>query len=1065
MCLGVSVIPCDLGICLNTIKCFTDQPGRSVISNDNTEADQTRYRTRDLRKDPLFAERPYVTGWPHMRAYLEVPLRTSTGLVIGSYCVVDDKLRDDFDDGKSVPIMAEIAQTIMDHLDLLRFKQQYERAERLIRGLGVFVDGCSSLRNLPQDGSDHAPAYKVPLDDDAFTMDSNQPHAHPTSPASSRPSKTTPSSSGNTPHSSTTDVTTPMSSDTSVDPFETQANPANCAELEDAPCPQKSTPPPGPRDAKMAFSRAANLIREGTSIEGIVFLDACPTGFGTLHNTPPPLTRCPSDETAVPVSKDFEGGPTCDLLGFSTGSSTAPINGDFNIPESLLQRLIHSNPNGRLIYADEHGPILDPARVTDQHYFSPDVGVSEAKRLASKADIEELFRIIPQARSVLFLPLWDYQRDNWYAATVGWTTDPTRSFEENDMTYVSAFSNSIMIEVARLNALVTSTVKGDFISSISHEFRSPLHGIMASVELLDEVSQDPEQRQLTSMITSCATTLLDTTNHLLDYAKINRLVKDDRPPLNRASLSAHSDPGKPDQSLSSTVDLARLVEEVVEGAFVGHALQSNSKLLRDGLFVDSPVLVALDIERRATWDLRTEPGAWRRMVMNLFGNALKYTMRGSIQVSLEAIETTCLSSDSSRTDICFTVRDTGCGMSPDYVKRQLFTPYAQENILSTGVGLGLSIVHHLVRELGGTIDVESTLGVGTLMKVTIPTDASAGGLQQPDVDREKEDWESFHSLRGRTVVALDFDASENSLSSSHSLLPTFTTMAKSWLGVDVLAPGPRTYVGFDMDVADLTLIEAQGSPRAVSPDMPLIVLCNSAPTGPQKQTSLFRNATFLVQPFGPRKLAWTVAKAFARWTLDVPVPAPEAPPISFKAPSVNTKVGDLADSMRKASIVTPSEQVSPIDSPMTAPTDSIASRLLPPTPPALQTHVLVVDDNSVNLKILTTYMKKLKCTYVTATNGLEAVQAFRNADQAFDYIFMDISMPIMDGFEATREIRAEERNRPRGSGIPRTCIIALTGLGSSDSQREAFTSGVDTYLMKPVKLKTLKELVLGGQTP
>lgn len=120
--------------------------------------------------------------------------------------------------------------------------------------------------------------------------------------------------------------------------------------------------------------------------------------------------------------------------------------------------------------------------------------------------------------------------------------------------------------------------------------------------------------------------------------------------------------------------------------------------------------------------------------------------------------------------------------------------------------------------------------------------------------------------------------------------------------------------------------------------------------------------------------------------------------------------------------------------------------------------MLLVDDNPVNLKMLVMYMTKLKVEHLTATNGLEAVEAYRAADRAIDYVLMDISMPVMDGLTATREIRAFEIASHR----KRSVIAALTGLGSAQAQQEAYSSGVDIFLAKPVAMKTIKELVSGG---
>jgi len=130
--------------------------------------------------------------------------------------------------------------------------------------------------------------------------------------------------------------------------------------------------------------------------------------------------------------------------------------------------------------------------------------------------------------------------------------------------------------------------------------------------------------------------------------------------------------------------------------------------------------------------------------------------------------------------------------------------------------------------------------------------------------------------------------------------------------------------------------------------------------------------------------------------------------------------------------------------------------------------VLLVDDNVINLKILTTYIARLGCTYHTAVNGLEAVQAFMTETRPFDLVFMDVSMPVMNGFDATREIRALEKNRNdkersegrERAGTGRCKVIALTGLGSEESRQEAMGCGMDLVLTKPVRMGELRRLVL-----
>lgn len=115
---------------------------------------------------------------------------------------------------------------------------------------------------------------------------------------------------------------------------------------------------------------------------------------------------------------------------------------------------------------------------------------------------------------------------------------------------------------------------------------------------------------------------------------------------------------------------------------------------------------------------------------------------------------------------------------------------------------------------------------------------------------------------------------------------------------------------------------------------------------------------------------------------------------------------------------------------------------------------LLVDDNHVNLKILAAYMKKMQLTYDTATNGKEAVDQYTQSPQSYACILLDISMPVMDGFEAARQIRGFEGKGSAEKAVP---IFALSGLASEEAQREAYGSGIDLFLLKPVKLQVLGE--------
>ena len=213
----------------------------------------------------------------------------------------------------------------------------------------------------------------------------------------------------------------------------------------------------------------------------------------------------------------------------------------------------------------------------------------------------------------------------------------------------------------------------------------------------------------------------------LDYAK--------------TSNSATLVPSKLKQSLESQpkkatrLDLSMLVETVVEGIFAGHnyrkltfeALDSKNQSNAHGptTFTTSheDVMIILSDDWQTSWVFESQTGGWKRILMNLFGNALKYTHSGYVQVSLKANTLPGSSTSPAQRVVNLQIDDSGKGMSKDYLKYELFTPFAQENHLSVGTGLGLSIVRQLVTDLGGKINIQSEVGYGTTVKVSVPLDS------------------------------------------------------------------------------------------------------------------------------------------------------------------------------------------------------------------------------------------------------------------------------------------------------------------------------------------------------
>ncbi|KAI9721273.1 MAG: hypothetical protein M1812_002435 [Candelaria pacifica] len=724
-----------------------------------------------------------------------------------------------------------------------------------------------------------------------------------------------------------------------------------------------------------------------------------------------------------------------------------------------------------------------------------------------------------------------------------------------------------MAEVSRLESIIANQQKGDFIGSISHELRSPLHGVLASSEFLSDTSCDAYQQSLVNTINSCGQTLLDTINHVLDFSKINSFKKNwrvngnssNRPRSSSRTRSNGNSAGA--TALLVETNVAVVIEQVIESVFAGRVYQDISTLDNDlkstaDMKCDE-VSVHIDVTP-GDWNLITQPGALRRVIMNLFGNALKYTARGWIKVRL-----TFENTDKETQSVQLTVTDTGKGISSEYLRTKLYTPFAQENSLAPGTGLGLSIVRSIVNMLEGEINIRSEIGSGTEVQVSIPMvkGSSGGGTPESALSLNNNGPLAHHEIvaivrqaaQGKTFAIHGFGTKDTTASTSHNTANTGLQLLESylvnWFGFKV-ASSPSSHIDIvvanETIVADLTTAEL-GTPGKQNGPI-LLVICKSSTRS--MKTSEMHDAEGIVEvisePIGPYKLANALEICLRRYNVQrggVSMPSnslktspdqldkatPNGPFEGFEvmtledsrvspalsarndgmlsrpnnpkalkeqSPLCNQEIGeydapfpslDLPPkeiSPRQSLTVTPNkasllsekassppyrDNTTPCDSPSATQTNgskknSEGSPLSQNTQDKKQSpEILLVDDNLINLKLLETFMKKRKYQSVkSATNGLIAVEAYNEAKR-FDVIFMDISMPIMDGFEATRAIRTIEQesraNSSRRPPDPPALIIALTGLASSRDQSEAFQSGVDLYMTKPVTFRDVGKLL------
>lgn len=331
-----------------------------------------------------------------------------------------------------------------------------------------------------------------------------------------------------------------------------------------------------------------------------------------------------------------------------------------------------------------------------------------------------------------------------------------------------------MNELSRLDTIASDQVKTTFVSLISHELRSPLHGILGSIQFLQDSLLDSFQVTMLNSMAACGQTLLDTIDHVLDYSKVNepsqnvlskRLKGTKTICLSSKPLKTH----RPTITASPhpAVDLGLATEEVVEAVFAGQSYQAISDVLdvgtisplesrnadHDSSFFQIPVkrkscFIVLDVEDQ-DWSFCLPIGAWRRILMNIFGNALKFTESGHIKVSLRANRS---KGPERFTYVTVSVGDTGPGISQEFLANKLFQPFSQENPHVNGTGLGLSIVRQIIENIGGKVEVTSNISEGTQVVVKLALPRS----QTPQIDSPQRVTflSALPRLQGRKICIL-----------------------------------------------------------------------------------------------------------------------------------------------------------------------------------------------------------------------------------------------------------------------------------------------------------------------
>ncbi|EHY53530.1 hypothetical protein HRR83_003735 [Exophiala dermatitidis] len=1135
----------------------------------------------DLAADERFKSRPYAGKG--ISFYCGVPITTKLGHVIGVYTVTDDKPRSGLSPDQ-LRFMTDMAVIVVQHLEIVKNERARARGERLIQGIGTFIEGDATeeAAQIKPDSRPPPPfnvqseARRMSSEAQADGVDTESPGTN-NSAERTDPNETGVEEGDQGPAAPESDL--PSEHDVLISELQRRQAlgvvhegtiPARPKRLH-ARDRSTATKEKAFSDSLRVFDRAAAILRDCLCVDGVVYLNASSANLSSgssMQNANQAVSvmqhshnktkrgnerKSTANQPAEDARHDFSAhDSTASDSSTATGksstdsSSARPVRQNaevlgiarlqpgrpIKIPEQTLRRFVRRHSDGKCFSFDQHGKPSSSDETSDSNPNNPDDTAAMNEDQASKAPLRHfpttnaLMKAFPGARKIVFLPLWDFAKGRWHSGMVIWSNDPNRLTNiQDDISYLKAFNNAVMNEVNRINLALSDTAKATFLANISHELRSPLHGILGSIEFLHDTAMDDFQSSMVISVETCGKTLLDTVNHVLDYAKINSLSKGGSLRSNSRDNHHQIEPSNSDSSLVEDFDMAVVVEEAVEAVYAGQVFrtanadgvsghgqrlgggqtaadramqkrrETKENVSQASVANKSSVRLTLNIDDDTNWMVRSQPGAVRRIVMNILGNALKYTSRGSIDVALKVDDSRKKSS--SNLHMMLKVTDTGRGMSGEFMKNHAFTAFSQEDSLATGTGLGLSIVRQIVDSLGGTIDLSSEKDIGTEVKIwlSLPKsqkeDSSDSDRNLIAEIREMTKGLELCLLLPHLLEKPEVHPTPRTLRPMPSVEDSIRNLMAQWFKMKVRAapnmegdPPPNFFIYPEPPPIDY-LMDRHGRTKT-NREIPVIVLCTNAfeaaslrSHGIHRLTDIGRIIEVIAQPCGPQKIAKVLQRCMQRMKLLDSSHSPGATdqvPMSVErnkeadlatVPSANAAKtqginhsnhdnvqvdGTGSDHNKTGSPSSSNGSATPRES------DGSSVRADDDTKP----RVLVVDDNHINLHLLITFVKKANHPHESATDGAKAVEAYKRSvlnhggKQGFKYILMDISMPVMNGIVATKEIRKFEEEQ--GIETPAT-IIALTGLGSESAQSEAYQAGFDHFLSKPIKFKDLQTLL------